>query len=149
MKIDIADNAMELILEILGCDIDDLKILSDSEADMSKIVADLTRSGSEISLKSVMAEIFDEGISRMDQAVHRIVEELESKEKDNSLSQEDSKMLNAIRENSLDPLADFWYNFNFLDTHLRCNSEVIGVYNEFFDKELKALMDYTGFDVEE
>ena len=138
----------DLIRAILNCGIDDLSILDDSEADMFKIVEQMRFEGLELSLNGIMAEIFKEGIFRMNEAVKAERKRLETEECEGTLTEAGYEQLEAMRLHNLSPQNDFTYYLNYLDTHLSCDSEKKEVYEEFFEQEMQALMDYTGFNIE-
>lgn len=138
----------DLIRAVFGCGMDDLSLLDDAEADMFETVEKLKEEGLEISLMGIIEEIFKEGIFRIGETVKEVRKRLEHGEKSDSLTEEESEQLEAIRTHDLNPQADFQYYLNFLDTHLSCDSEKKEVYEEFFEKEMQDLMDYTGFNIE-
>ena len=138
----------DLIRAILNCGMDDLSILDDSEADMFKIVEQMRFEGLELSLNGIMAEIFKEGIFRMNEAVKAERKRLETEECEGTLTEAGYEQLEAMRLHNLSPQNDFTYYLNYLDTHLSCDSEKKEVYEEFFEQEMQALMDYTGFNIE-
>ncbi len=138
----------DLMRAVLDCGVDDLSILDESEADMFEVVKQMRLEGLEITLKGIMAEIFREGIFRMNEAVREVRERLEREEKDGSLTEAGYERLEVIRQNDLNPQSDFTYYLNSLDTHLNCDSGKRGIYEEMFEQEMQDLMDYTGFNIE-
>ena len=107
----------DLIRAILNCGIDDLSILDDSEADMFKIVEQMRFEGLELTLNGIMAEIFKEGIFRMNEAVKAERKRLETEEYEGTLTEAGYEQLGAIRRHNLSPQKDFTYYVNSLDTH--------------------------------
>ncbi len=138
----------DLIRAILNCGVDDLSILDDSEADMFEIVEQMRSEGVELSLNGIMAEIFKEGIFRIDEAVKAEKKRLEAEEYEGMLTEAGYEKLEAIRLHNLSPQRDFTYYVNYLDTHLNCDSSKKEIYEEMFEQEMQDLMDYTGFDIE-
>lgn len=138
----------DLIKAVFDCGTDDLNMLDDAEADVFETIEKMREEGQEICLRGIVEEIFKEGIFRMGEDVKEVREKLEFEEKKGSLLEEDCERLRAIRVHGLDPQTDFRYFFNFLDTHLFCDSLKKEVYEEFFEKEMQDLMDYTGFNIE-
>lgn len=138
----------DLIRAILNCGVDDLSILDDSEADMFKIVEQMRFEGLELTLNGIMAEIFKEGIFRMDEAVKAEKKRLETEEYEGTLTEAGFEQLEAIRRYNLSPQNDFTYYVNCLDTHLSCDSSKKEIYEEMFEQEMQDLMDYTGFNIE-
>lgn len=138
----------DLIRAVLNCGVDDLSLLDDSAADMFKIVEQMRFEGLEITLNGIMAEIFKEGIFRMNEAVKSAKKRLESEEYEGTLTEAGYEQLEAIRLHDLKPQIDFTYYVNCLDTHLNCDSSKKKVYEEMFEQEMQDLMDYTGFNIE-
>lgn len=138
----------DLIRAILNCGIDDLSILDDSEADMFKIVEQMRFEGLELTLNGIMAEIFKEGIFRMDEAIKSEKKRLETEKYEGTLTEVGYEQLEAIRLHNLSPQNDFTYYVNCLDTHLSCDSSKKEIYEEMFEQEMQVLMDYTGFNIE-
>lgn len=138
----------DLIRAILNCGVDDLSMLDDSEADMFKIVEQMRFEGLELTLNGIMEEIFKEGIFRMNEAVKSEKKRLETEEYEGTLTEAGYERLVAIRQHKLSPQKDFTYYVNCLDTHLSCNSNKKEIYEEIFEQEMQALMDYTGFNIE-
>lgn len=138
----------DLIKAILDCGTDDLSMLDDSGADMSKTLERMCFEGLEISLNGIMAEIFREGIFRMSEAVKEARKRLESEEAEGVLTEYGYEQLEAIRKHNLSPQNDFTYYVNCLDTHLNCDSSKKKIYEKMFEQEMQDLSDYTGFDIE-
>lgn len=95
----------DLIRAILDCGADDLSLLDDSGADLFKVVERMRFEGLEITLNGIMAEIFREGIFRMDEAVKEARKSLESEEDAGTLTEAGYEQLEAIRQNNLSPQA--------------------------------------------
>ena len=93
----------DLIRAILNCGVDDLSILDDSEADMFKIVEQMQFEGVELTLNGIMAEIFKEGIFRMDEAIKAEKKRLETEEYEGTLTEAGYEQLEAIRRHNLSP----------------------------------------------
>ena len=138
----------DLIRAVLDCGVDDLSMLDDTEADLFKVVERMRFEGLEITLNGIMAEIFQEGIFRMDEAVKEIQKRLECEEEAGILTEAGYEQLEAIRQHNLSPQSDFTYYVNCLDTHLNCDSSKKEVYEDMFEQEIQDLMDYTGFNIE-
>ena len=138
----------DLIRAILDCGVDDLDMLDDSKADLFKVVERMRFEGMEITLNGIMEEIFQEGISRIDEAVKETQKRLEREEDAGILTEAGYEQLSAIRQYNLSPKNDFTYYVNCLDTHLNCSSVKKEVYEEMFEQEMQDLMDYTGVDIE-
>lgn len=136
----------DLIRAVLDCGADDLSILDEAEADMYDTVARLREDGKEVRLQSIVEEVFNEGIFRLGEVVKEERKQLEYVARCGRLTDEGREKLAAI--DGLNPQQDFGHCFNFLDTHLYCNSEKKEVYEEWFEKEMQELMDYTGFNIE-
>ena len=68
----------DLIRAVLDCGTDDLNLLDDAGADMFKIVEQMRFEGQEITLNGIMAEIFREGIFRMNEDVKAARKRLET-----------------------------------------------------------------------
>lgn len=126
----------DLIRAILKCGVDDLSMLDDSAADLFKIVEQMRFEGLELTLNGIMAEIFREGIFRMDEAVKSIKKRLEAEEYKGTLTDAEYEQLEAIRRHSLSPQNDFTYYVNCLDTHLNCDSSKKEVYEEMFEQKM-------------
>lgn len=126
----------DLIRAILKCGVDDLSMLDDSAADLFKIVEQMRFEGLELTLNGIMAEIFREGIFRMDEAVKSIKKRLEAEEYKGTLTDAEYEQLEAIRRHSLSPQNDFTYCVNCLDTHLNCDSSKNEVYEEMFEQKM-------------
>ena len=138
----------DLFRAILGCGTDDLNLLDDSGADLFKVVERMRFEGVEITLNGIMAEIFREGIFRMDEAVKEVQKRLKNEEEAGTLTEAGYEQLKAIRQNNLSPQSDFTYYVNCRDTHLNCDGSKKEIYEEMFEQEMQDLMDYTGFDIE-
>ena len=138
----------DLIRAVLDCGVDDLSLLDDAGANIYETVNRIKEEGQEISLMSITEEIFKEGIFRMSEAVKQECKRLEYVARCGRLTAEGKEKLEAIRNNNLSPQQDFEYYLNFLDTHLYCDSNKKAIYEEWFEAEMLALMDYTGFDIE-
>lgn len=138
----------DLMRAVLDCGIADLELLDDADADMFEIVGQMRTEGMEITLHSIMGEIFREGIWRLGEAVKALKEGLESKEKSGEITEEDSGQLKKLRDHHINPEEDFKFYLNFLGTHLFAAAEKEEVYMELFEKELQALESYTGFHIE-
>ena len=115
---------------------------------MFKIVEQMQFEGVELTLNGIMAEIFKEGIFRMDEAIKAEKKRLETEEYEGTLTEAGYEQLEAIRRHNLSPQNDFTYYVNCLDTHLNCDSNKKEIYEEMFEQEMQDLMDYTGFNIE-
>ncbi len=138
----------DLIRAVLDCGTDDLNLLDDAGADMFKIVEQMRFEGQEITLNGIMAEIFREGIFRMNEDVKAARKRLETEEYEGTLTEAGYEQLEAIRQHDLRPQNDFTFYVNCLDTHLNCDSSKKRLYEEIFEQEMQDLMDYTGFNIE-
>lgn len=139
----------DLIEAILDCGANDMSLLDDAEANMFEIIAKMKEEGLNINLMGIVEEVFNEGIFQIAESVNEVKERLEHEEKCGSLTESGYEQLEAIRSYDLNPLYDFRYYLNFLDTHLYCASNKKEIYEEFFEQEMNNLMNYTGFDIEE
>lgn len=138
----------DLARAILNCGADDLSLLDDAGADMFETVQRMRDEGLEISLNGIIEEVFKEGIFRMREKLKEEKEWLESLERSEDITEYGYEKLQAIRKHNLDPQTDFSYYINFLDTHLNVDSGKRKVYDEYFEKEMEDLSEYTGFDIE-
>lgn len=138
----------DLVRAVLGCGIDDLSLLDDARADIFKIVKKIRDEGREVNLSSILEEVFKEGIFQMGEEVTEDKEWLEDLERSGIISEFGIEKLQAIRKHNLNPQQDFEYHINYLDTHLNIDSGKREVYEEYFEQQMKALSDYTGFSIE-
>jgi len=142
----------DLIRAILDCGIDDLSMLDDAEADMFEIVDKMKSKGMELSLNNIMTEVIKEGIHRLGQAVKELRADLKKEKKAGQMSDESADQWEKLNRYRLNPEEDFRYYVNCLDTNLYFytdnKAEKQEIYKELFAEELKALVDYTGFDIQ-
>lgn len=143
----------DLIRAILDCGIDDLRMLDDAGADMFDIIGQMKFEGMELTLNNIMAEVFKEGIHRLNEAVKAYKADLEKELQTGDISDESKDQLEKLNRYRINPEEDFGYYVNCLDTHLHFNpqsnkEEAQAVYEELFEKEIKDLEDYTGFNIE-
>ena len=130
----------DLLEAVLSCSIDDLSLLDDAGADMFKIVEYMRKEGMEITLHSIMSEVFKEGIRRLGESVREFRRKLEKQEKSGEMKE--------LRVHCINPVEDFGFYLNFQDTHLYVTTDKKKVYEEMFEQELLALEEYTGFNIE-
>ena len=138
----------DLLEAVLSCSIDDLSLLDDAGADMFKIVEYMRKEGMEITLHSIMSEVFKEGIRRLGESVREFRRKLEKQEKSGGMAEIRHKQLKELRVHCINPVEDFGFYLNFQDTHLYVTTDKKKVYEEMFEQELLALEEYTGFNIE-
>jgi hypothetical protein len=138
----------DLLEAVLSCSIDDLSLLDDAGADMFKIVEYMRKEGMEITLHSIMSEVFKEGIRRLGESVREFRRKLEKQEKSGEMAEIGHKQLKELRVHCINPVEDFGFYLNFQDTHLYVTTDKKKVYEEMFEQELLALEEYTGFNIE-
>lgn len=143
----------DLIRAILDCGIDDLRMLDDAGADMFDTIEQMKFEGMELTLNNIMAEVFKEGIHRLNEAVKAHGADLEKELQAGEVSDESKDQLEKMDRYHINPEKDFGYYVNCKDTHLYFNpqpnkEEAQAVYEELFEQELTYLVDYTGFDIQ-
>ena len=138
----------DLLGAVLSCSIDDLGLLDDAGADMFKIVEYMRKEGMEITLHSIMSEVFKEGIRRLGESVREFRRKLESHEESGEMTKIGYTQLKELQVHRINPVEDFGFYLNFQDTHLYVTTDKKKVYEEMFEQELLALEEYTGFNIE-
>lgn len=138
----------DLLRAVLDCGNDDLDLLDDAGADMYEIVEHIKENGIEITLTSLMEEVFRDGIQRLGEVVKEYWQTLESQEKSGKMTEIEYEQLRKLRDYDINPEEDFGFYVNFQDTHLYVMEDKRKVYDEIFEQELRDLENYTGFDIE-
>lgn len=143
----------DLLCAILDCGTGDLNMLDDTEAHIFEIIQQMRSEGIELTLNNIMAEIFNEGILRLDEAVRSFREDLESEEQNGNITATRCEQLEKLRRLNINPKHDFGFYVNCMDTSLYFNpqpdkEEKRQVYEELFEDELLDLMNYTGFNIQ-
>lgn len=139
---------MDLVRAVLDCGNDDLDLLDDAGADIYKMVQRMREKGLDISLHSIIGEVFREGIFRFCEAVESQRKALESQEKSGEITEAEYERLRKLKDYRINPEEDFEFYLNFQDTHLFAPADKQVVYEELFERELHDLEGYTGFDIE-
>lgn len=143
----------DLLCAILDCGTADLNMLDDTEANIFAVIQQMRSGGIELTLNNIMAEVFNEGILRLDEAVRSFREDLESEEQNGNLTDVGREQLEKLRRFNINPKHDFGFYVNCLDTSLYFNpqpdkEEKRQLYEELFEEELLDLMNYTGFNIQ-
>lgn len=133
----------DLIRAILDCGIDDLSMLDDAGADMFETIERMRSEGIEITLNSIIGEIFREGIWRFGESVKAFRTELEHQEVSGSMTEASYEQLEKLRSHDINPERDFGYYLNCQDAHLYAAADK----QEVYEQELQNLEDYTGFSI--
>ncbi len=139
---------MDLVRAVLDCGNDDLDLLDDAGADIYKTVQRMREEGLDISLYSIIGEVFREGICHFGEVVESQRKALESQEKSGEITEVEYESLKKLRDYRINPEEDFDFYLNFQDTHLFAPADKQTVYEELFEQDLQELESYTGFDIE-
>lgn len=145
----------DLCQAILDCGELDLNILDDTEYDFYEIVENIRENGGQVTLASIVHEIFDKGIYEIQSAIENKVEEAKEEikhwTKDTNEYQELMKVINDLEP--LDPWSDIYTYFNYLDTHIGFNydsgnEQKADIYYRYLGKEIDQIEINMGFGFE-
>lgn len=142
----------DLLCAILDCGTNGLDMLDDTKADMFEVISQMRSEGLELTLNNIMAEIFSEGIQRLDEAVKSLRADLEDEDQSREMTDASREQLEKLKRLNINPEHDFGFYVNCSDTSLYFNpqpdkEEKRQLYEELFQQELLDLMDYTGFNI--
>lgn len=137
----------ELLCAILGCGFADLKMIDDCRYDLAQIYNDLKESYKDVSLNTVIDEIFRLGVSELEEKVLSQKEDTKSRLESVAKGSRLERLLNEQMEEikCLCPKDDVVWHTNFLDSDIRfCKNE--SVYRKYFPGEISEIEDDMGFE---
>lgn len=137
----------ELLCGILDCGFADLRIIDDCRYDLTQIYNDLKESHKDVSLNTVIEEIFRLGVFELEEMVSILKENTEIRLKRVSKGSKLERLLNEQMEeiNSLCPKEDVVWHTNFLDSDIRFLKNE-SVYRKYFPGEISEIEDDMGFE---
>ena len=111
----------ELLCAILGCGFADLKMIDDCRYDLAQIYNDLKESYKDVSLNTVIDEIFRLGVSELEEKVLSQKEDTKSRLESVAKGSRLERLLNEQMEEikCLCPKDDVVWHTNFLDSDIR------------------------------
>lgn len=137
----------ELLCGILDCGFAGLKIIDDCRYDMTQICNDLKESHTDVSLNTVIEEIFRLGVSELEEKVLSQKEDTKSRLESVAKGSRLERLLNEQMEEikCLCPKDDVVWHTNFLDSDIRfCKNE--SLYRKHFAIEISGIEDNMGFE---
>lgn len=137
----------ELLCGILGCGFADLRIIDDCRYDLTQIYNDLKESHKDVSLNTVIEEIFRLGVLELEEMVSILKEDTEIRLKRVSKGSKLERLLNEQMEeiNSLCPKEDVVWHTNFLDSDIGFLKNE-SVYRKYLPGEISEIEDDIGFE---
>jgi hypothetical protein len=137
----------ELLCGILDCGFADLRIIDDCRYDLTQICNDLKESHKDVSLNTVIEEIFRLGVLELEEMVSILKEDTEIRLKRVSKGSKLERLLNEKMDEikSLCPKEDVVWHTNFLDSDIGFLKNE-SVYRKYFPGEISEIEDDTGFE---
>lgn len=137
----------ELLCGILDCGFAGLKIIDDCRYDMTQICNDLKESHTDVSLNTVIEEIFRLGVLELEEMVSILKEDTEIRLKRVSKGSKLERLLNEQMDEikSLCPKDDVVWHTNFLDSDIGFLKNE-SVYRKYFPGEISEIEDDMGFE---
>ena len=137
-------NQQRVLMRLLHCGVDDLSLLDDIEYDLDDMIDEMVEDQF-LSLDNLLRLVFEEAKREFADAVNQmrdeVIEEYEAEFEEGDSRDE----IETIRK--LDPIQDFDYYINYLDTHIYLSN--YGLYNRYFGTSVELIEQRTGFNVEE
>lgn len=135
----------ELLCAILGCGFADLKMIDDCRYDLAQIYNDLKEFRKDVSLNTVIDEIFRLGVLELEEMVSILKEDTKSRLESVVKGSRIERLLNEQMEEikCLCPKDDVVWHTNFLDSDIRfCKNE--SLYRKYFPGEISEIEDDMG-----
>ena len=137
----------ELLCAILGCGFADLKMIDDCRYDLAQIYNNLKEGYKDVSLNTVIDEIFRLGVLELEQMVSILKEDTKIRLNRVSKGSKIKRLLNEKMDEikSLCPKEDVVWHTNFLDSDIIfCKNE--SLYRKYFPGEISEIEDDMGFE---
>nr|DAJ66234.1 MAG TPA: hypothetical protein [Caudoviricetes sp.] len=137
----------ELLCAILGCGFADLKMIDDCRYDLAQIYSNLKEGYKDVSLNTVIDEIFRLGVLELEEMVSILKEDTKIRLKRVSKGSKIERLLNEKMDEikSLCPKEDVVWHTNFLDSDIGfCKNE--SLYRKYFPGEISEIEDDIGFE---
>lgn len=131
-----------LLMELLHCGEYDLSLLDNVGYDWCDIVS--TDGEFTFNINGLMRQVFDYGLSQIEQAVNDRICELEAIPNERVLEEDEEQELAELR--TLEPYDDFESYHNYIDTHIWCEKHK-EIYEEYMQEALDNFADGTGFEI--
>ena len=137
----------ELLCGILDCGFAGLKIIDDCRYDMTQICNDLKESHTDVSLNTVIEEIFRLGVLELEEMVSILKEDTEIRLKRVSKGSKLERLLNEQMDEikSLCPKDDVVWHTNFPDSDIGFLKNA-SVYRKYFPGGISEIEDDMGFE---
>lgn len=131
-----------LLMELLHCGEYDLSLLDDVGYDWCDIIS--TDREFTFNINGLMRQVFDYGLSQIEQAVNDRICELEAIPNERELEEDEEQELAELR--TLEPYDDFESFHNCIDTHIWCEKHK-EIYKKYMQEALDSFADGTGFEI--
>jgi hypothetical protein len=136
----------ELIRAVLNCGTGDLELLDDAKVNFFGVVDNLRFEGNEISMNTIIEEVFKTGKQVIVDAYKALMEDLQKEADTGEMTEGDWEHLQVLK--NLNPAEDFTFYINLQDTSFNGVPDKQQTYEELFEQELMECERITGYEIQ-
>ena len=130
-----------LLCEIFGCDVDDLKTLEGIQYDMDFVMAGCYEQSEGFNLNDVLQYVISWGLDDLKKSYTARARQLANKER----SPEEETEWQALC--LIDPQSDIWIDVNYANSRVCCDEDKEDLYRKYMTEELDEFYNWTGFEI--
>lgn len=136
----------EVVRAVLDCGVDDLNLLDGAEINIFEVVKEMRFEGIDTTMRNIIQAVFERGRQVIADRYDAMMLNLLNDEELGMLTEGTYEQLQELK--GLDPENDFSFWINLQDTHFNGDSSKQEIYEKYFEEELEACMNLTGYDIE-